>query len=198
MSWIVRAMCAAALGAGLVASAGCPGGARPKAVAAPVGWEVLQPTGTAVALYRYDEPIAAYAPEDRGAYVVRVRGEVEARHAAAVALGVGDDVVGDDGYVVRRTAAEVAALTARAEVLAVSPLQAVDRRGVLVDTATELPEVRIELFADASADEVAAIAAWVSWRGGQVLWRGPTAVRARVPHEARTEAGQLSIVRWIE
>ena len=103
-----------------------------------------------------------------------------------------------EDYVVRRTAAEVAALTGRAEVLAVSPLQAVDRRGVLVDTATELPEVRIELFADASADEVAAIAAWVTWRGGQVLWRGPTALRARVPHEARTEAGQLSIVRWIE
>ena len=188
-------MCAAAL---LVATAGCPGGARPKTVVAPVGWEMVRPTGTAVALYRYDEPIAAYAPEDRGAYVVRVRGEVEARQAAAIALGVGDDVVGDDGYVVRRTAAEVAALTARAEVIAVSPLQAVDRRGVLVDTATELPEVRIELFADAAADEVAAIAAWVTWRGGQVLWRGPTAVRARVPHEARTEAGQLSIVRWIE
>lgn len=194
MSWIVRAMCAAAL----VVGAGCPSGARPKTVAAPVAWEVLRPTGTAAALYRYDEPIAAYAAEDRGAYVVHVRGDSETRHAAAIALGVGDDVVGDDGYVVRRTAAEASALATRAEVSAVAPLQAVDRRGLLVDTATELPEVRIELFADATTDEVAALAAWVTWRGGQVLWQGPSALRARVPHEARTEAGQLSIVRWIE
>ena len=42
------------------------------------------------------------------------------------------------------------------------------------------------------------MAAWVSWRGGQVLWRGRAALRARLPHEARDEAARLSVVRWIE
>jgi hypothetical protein len=130
--------------------------------------------------------------------VVQLAGAPETRRAAAARLGAGDDLHGDDGYVVRLTAAEVATWRGRAEVHAVAPLQPSDRQGVLVDRATELPEVRIDLLPDASADELAAVAAWVTWRGGQVLWRGRAALRARLPHEAREEAARLSVVRWIE
>lgn len=161
-------------------------------------WQVVSPTGAPVALYAYGEVIGDYAPEDRGAYVVQLAGAPETRRAAAARLGAGDDLHGDDGYVVRLTAAEVATWRGRAEVHAVGPLQPVDRRGALVDRGSELPEVRIELFADATADEVEALAAWITWRGGAVAWRGRTAVRAQLPQEARDEASRLSIVRWIE
>ncbi len=164
----------------------------------PPPWQIVQPTGAPLALFAYGEVIADYAPEDRGAYLVQLAGAPESRRAAAARLGAGDDLHGDDGYVVRLTAAEVAAWRGRAEVRAVAPLQPVDRRGALVDRGSELPEVRIELFADATADEVAALAAWITWRGGAVAWRGRTAVRAQLPQEARAEASRLSIVRWIE
>ena len=81
---------------------------------------------------------------------------------------------------------------------------AAGRPGVIVIEATGIrdvpsgPLLRIDLFTDASPDELAAVAAWVSWRGGQVLWRGRAALRARLPHEARDEAARLSVVRWIE
>ena len=172
--------------------------APPAAAPAATPWARLTPAGAPIALWSYPEAIERYAPEDRGAYVVRVRGSAEARAAEAARLGATDDLVGADGYVVRLDAPAAAALATRPVIAGVAPLQPHDRRGLLTDRATELPEVRIDLFADATVDEVAAVAAWVTWRGGQVLWQGPRALRARVPHEARDEAARLSVVRWIE
>lgn len=179
----------------VVSLAGC----RPSPPRGPAPtWQTVQPDGAPQPLYFYADEIAGYAPDDRGAYVVRVDGDAAARRAIGQDLARTVDVFGDDGFVVRGTAAEAAAWAARPGVRAVAPLQPVDRRGVLVDRGTELPEVRVELFADAAPAEVDALTAWITWRGGQVLWRGKAAVRARLPHEARVEASRLSSVRWIE
>lgn len=181
----------------VVAAVACGGKPRPAPPPADP-WQVVAVPGASASLHAYPDAIERYAPDDRGAYVVRLGGTPDERRALAAAIEAGDDVIGEDGYVVRLDAAAAAALAARAGVVAVTPLQPRDRLGLVVDRATELPEVRIELFADASAAEVDAVAAWIAWRGGRVLWRGRTALRARVPLEARTEASRLSVVRWIE
>ena len=59
-------------------------------------------------------------------------------------------------------------------------------------------DVRIDLFADASADEAAAVAAWIGWRGGTVGWRGPTALTATLPADQIGPASRLSPIRWVE
>lgn len=178
-----------------LALAACGTPARP---APTTPWQRVQPTGAPVALVSYGAHIDAYAPDDRGAYVVQLDGDPTARAALAATLGATDDVVGADGYVLRLDATAARDLAGRAGVRAIAPLQPSDRQGVLIDRGTELPEVRIDLLPDASADELAAVAAWVTWRGGQVLWRGRAALRARLPHAAREEAARLSVVRWIE
>jgi hypothetical protein len=138
-----------------------------------------------------------YAPDARGAYVVRVPDGPE-RRGILEAIGAGDDIAGEDGYVVRLGASERDAVAARPGVNGVTILQPADRRSLLVDKTTELPELRLDLFRDASADEVAAVGAWIAARGGRVLWSGRIALRARVPREAIAEASRLSPVRWIE
>jgi|GEM_PF-2695344 len=177
---------------------GCSGGARHVVAPAPDPWERVEVPHSDAALYVYPEAITRYAPHDRGAYVVRIAGDAAARRAVASELHAGDELYGDDGYVVRLEAAAATALAARAGITSVTPLQPTDRIGNVVDRTSELVEVRVELFADARADEVAAVAAWITWRGGAVSWQGRTALRARVPLEARTEASRLSVVRWIE
>lgn len=176
--------------------AACPGGARHPAPPEP--WErVVVPPG-AVALYAYPDAITRYAPDDRGAYVVRVSGDEVARRAVADELRAGDDLAGDDGYVVRLDGAAAVALAARPGIASVAPLQPGDRLSAMIDRSSERPEVRIDLFADARPDEVEAVAAWIVWRGGTVSWRGRTALRARLPLEVREAAAHLSVVRWIE
>lgn len=175
---------------------GCGGpAARARAPAEP--WERLAVRDAPVALYLYPEVIERYAPDDRGAYVVRVPDGPE-RRGVLEAIGAGDDIAGEDGYVVRLSAAERDEVAARSGVASVQILQPADRRSLLVDRATELPEVRIDLFRDASADEIAAVGAWIAARGGRVLWSGRIALRGRVPREAIAEASRLSPVRWIE
>lgn len=182
-----------------VAGFACRGGdARRSTAPAPDPWQRVELPHSAVTLYAYPDPIVRYAPDDRGGYVVHLAGEAGARRALAIELRAGDDVVGDDGYVLRLTEAEATALAARAGVTAVTPLAASARLGAMIDRSSELPEVRIELFADARADEVEAMAAWVAWRGGTVSWTGRTALRARLPLEVRADAARLSVVRWIE
>lgn len=178
----------------LVATCGPPA-PRPRAPAEP--WERLEVRDAPIPLYLYPDVIERYAPDDRGAYVVRVPDGPE-RRGVLEAIGAGDDIAGDDGYVVRLAAAERDEAAGRSGVAGVAPLQPADRRSLLVDRATELPEVRIDLFRDASPDEVAAIGAWIVARGGRVLWSGRIALRARVPREAIAEASRLSPVRWIE
>lgn len=166
--------------------------------APPDPWTVVAVAGAPVPLFAYPEPILRYAPDDRGAYVVRLAADDAVRTALRAELGVTDDIMGDDGYVVRLSAAAREALAARPGVLGIAILQPADRRSLLHDRATELPEARIDLFADATAAEVAAVGAWVTWRGGRVVWSGRTAVRVRMPREAIAEASRLSPVRWIE
>jgi hypothetical protein len=185
-----------AFAAAVAAAAGACGPApRPKPPAEP--WEKLEVRDAPVALYLYPEVIVRYAPDDRGAYVVRVPDGAE-RRGVLESLGGGDDISGDDGYVVRLGAADQRALAARPGVAGVQILQPADRRSLLVDRTTELPEVRIDLFRDATSDEVAAVGAWIAARGGRVLWSGRIALRARMPREAIAEASRLSPVRWIE
>ncbi len=150
-----------------------------------------------VPLYLYPDALERYAPDDRGAYIVRVPDGPE-RRGVLEAIGASDDIAGEDGYVVRLTTAERDEVAAKRGVAGVEPLQPADRRSLLVDRTTELPEVRIDLFRDASPDEVAAVGAWIVARGGRVLWSGRIALRARMPREAIAEASRLSPVRWIE
>ncbi|HUQ04916.1 MAG TPA: hypothetical protein VM261_20580 [Kofleriaceae bacterium] len=185
---------ALAFGFGVLAAA-CGSTTRPKPPADP--WEKLEVRDAPVALYLYPEVIERYAPDDRGAYVVRVPDGPE-RRGVLEAIGAGDDITGEDGYVVRLGAADEPAVAARQGVAGVQILQPADRRSLLVDRTTELPEVRIDLFRDARSDEVAAVGAWIVARGGRVLWTGRIALRARMPREAIAEASRLSPVRWIE
>jgi hypothetical protein len=178
-----------------VALAACGGPQKPPAPTDP--WEKLEVRDAPVALYLYPDVIERYAPDDRGAYVVHVPDGPE-RRAVVEAIGASDDISGEDGYVVRLGATEREAVATRAGVSGVQILQPADRRSLLVDRTTELPEVRIDLFRDASTDEVTAVGAWIAARGGRVLWSGRAALRARVPREAVAEASRLSPVRWIE
>lgn len=175
--------------------AACGSPARPKPPPDP--WERLELRDAPATLYLYPDVIERYAPDDRGAYVVQVPDGAE-RRGVLEAIGAGDDIAGDDGYVVRLGAAERDAIAARGGVAGVQILQPVDRRSLLVDKTTELPEVRIDLFRDATAEEIASVGAWIVARGGRVLWKGRIALRARVPREAIAEASRLSPVRWIE
>lgn len=179
----------------LIAAAACSG--RTAGPRAPDPWQRVEPAGAAVALYAYPETIERYAPEDRGAYVVRVPDGPE-RRAVLEGLGATDDITGEDGYVVRLAAAERDAVAARAGVSGVEILQPAARRSPLVDRTAARPEARIDLFRDATPDEVAAVAAWIVERGGTVSWKGRIAVRAEAPREVLSEAARLSPVRWVE
>ena len=180
----------------MLAVAGCHGTAA-VAPAPAEPWERVELPGAPVALYLYPDPIVRYAPDDRGAYVVRVSDGPE-RRGVLDALGTGDDITGTDGFVVRLAAEEREGVATRAGVEDVQILQPADRRSLLVDKTTELPETRIDLFRDATVDEVTAVALWIDARGGRVLWKGRYALRARVPREALAEAARLSPVRWVE
>jgi hypothetical protein len=160
-------------------------------------WQRLELPGAPVALFLYPDPIERYAPDDRGAYLVHVTEGVE-RRAALEELGSSDDIAGADGFVLRLSEAERATALTRPGITGVQILQPADRRSLLVDRTTELPEARIDLFRDASPDEVAAVAAWIEARGGRVLWKGRLALRARLPREALAEAARLGPVRWVE
>jgi hypothetical protein len=177
----------------VIAACGTP--ARPKPATDP--WEKLELRDAPASLYLYPEVIERYAPEDRGAYVVRVP-DGDERRGVLEAIGASDDIADDDGYVVRLRAMERDLVAARRGVAGVQILQPADRRSLLVDKTTELPEVRIDLFRDANTAEVASVGAWIVARGGRVLWKGRIALRARVPREAIAEASRLSPVRWIE
>jgi hypothetical protein len=174
----------------------CRGAAPPPAAPAEP-WQRLEIAGAPVALFLYPDPIERYAPQDRGAYVVHIA-DGDGQRALLDELGTTDDIAGSDGHVVRLDTATRDALTRRPGVRDVQILQPADRRSLLVDKTTELPEARIDLFHDATPDEVAAVAAWIGARGGRVLWQGRTALRARIPREALSEASRLSPVRWVE
>lgn len=152
-------------------------------------------------LYLYPDPIERYAPDDPGGYIVRpVAGaSPEARAALIDALAPSDpdDILGD-GVVMRLDAATRDAIAARPDVGAVELLQPRDRRGMLWDQEAAIAEVRIELFVGAPDAERDAVAAWLEARGGIVMWRGPAALRARVPQDAIVDAARLGPVRWVE
>lgn len=159
--------------------------------------EWLTVPGAERGLYAYGSSIAEYAHDDRGGYVVVVSPEAGGDAARAeIAARAGDDVLGDDAYVMRMTARERDALRARAGVVGVVPLQPGDRS--TSRAGLDGRDVRIDLFDDASADEVAAVAAWIAWRGGAVRWRGPRSLVASLPTGAIADAARLSPVRWVE
>lgn len=189
---------------GLLA-AGC-GPAGPAATPAPAritsGERVAVP-GAADVLVAYPETIIAYRADDRGAYVVVLEpGPAGDAVRARLRAGGDADAVGDDGEVRRLTAAEHEALITTAGVRAIPVLQPSERRSAVTMAAARAGgapvDVRIDLFYDASADEAAAVAAWIAWRGGTVGWRGPTALTATLPADQIGPASRLSPVRWVE
>ena len=75
-----------------LALAGCGAPAAPKPPPPP--WQRVQPAGAPIGLLAYGDHIDQYAPDDRGAYVVRIEGDAAARAALAATLGATDDVAG--------------------------------------------------------------------------------------------------------
>lgn len=143
-------------------------------------------------LYQYPETIDRYAPGDRGGYVVSPPAGATAAERAALIASLDpadpDDIVGD-GVVVRLDAAARDRLGARVEIL-----QPAARRAARHDP----DDVRIDLFADASDAERDAVARWLEHRGATVTWRGPAALRAKVPEAVIDEVARLGPVRWVE
>jgi hypothetical protein len=178
----------------LVALAGCSGTTRRVDP-----WEIVR--FEAGSLYVYPEVIERYAPQDRGGYVVHPKpgADAEARAALIEALAPADpDDIVDDGVVMRLGEAERAEVAARGDVGAVEILQPERRRGMLWDHEAAVAEVRIDLFTGADDAERDAVAAWLEKRGAIVQWRGPAALRARVPQDAIPEVARLGPVRWVE
>lgn len=173
----------------IAALAGCSG--APRRGADP--WQVV---AEAPAIYLYPEEIDRYAPDDRGGYVVQPPpgATAEARIALIESLDPPDpdDIVGD-GVVVRLDAAARDRLDARSDIGAIEILQPAARRG-----PARGDEVRIDLFGDVADPERDAVARWLEQRGAVVVWRGPAALRARVPEEAIAEVARLGPVRWVE
>jgi hypothetical protein len=162
-------------------------------------WEVVRAEGAT--LYVYPEVIERYAPDDRGGYVIHppAGAGAEAREALIEALAPADpDDIVDDGVVMRLGAAERDAMAARPDVGAVVILQPDLRRGMLWDRDAATAEVRIDLFADADDAEREAVASWLEKRGAIIEWRGPAALRARVPQDAIRDVARLGPVRWVE
>jgi hypothetical protein len=136
------------------------------------------------------------APRGRAAYVVTAKDDTPAGRAALGAqLGAGDDTLGD-GFVVRLDDAARARVAAMASVASVAPLPAAAKHGAL--PAGGSLAVRIDLYADASASEVDAVAAWVTAHGGSVAARGGTWLDATLPAASAAGAAELAAVRWIE
>ena len=178
---------------------GCPRvQPEPRELAGPSSDGRLMVPGAAVAIYAYAEVIAAYPAEDRGAYVVRLAAGPDGDRVRAGLDGHLDDVV-DDGHAIRLGPSERDAMREEPGVVAVVPLQPAQRRSARAPMIKDgQAEVRIDLFTDVGADEVAAIRAWIAWRGGTVTWQGPTALTARLPVDAIAAAARLSPVRWVE
>lgn len=159
-------------------------------------WQSVAP-----GLYLYPEVIERYAPDDRGGYLVRppAGATAEQRDALIDALAPADrDDIIADGVVTRLDLAGRDQVAARADVGAVAILQPEDRRGQFWDRDAAVAEVRIDLFADASDAERDAVATWLESRNGMVMWRGPAALRARLPRDVIAEVARLGPVRWVE
>ncbi|MCB9560672.1 MAG: hypothetical protein H6709_24670 [Kofleriaceae bacterium] len=182
----------------LALASGC-GGATPPRPTEP--WQRVLPPGATHALYLYPEVIERYAPDDAGGYLVHAPAGADGAARAALIASLAppdpDDVV-RDGVVVRLDAAGRDALAGRADVGAVEVLQPADRLGFLWDQDAAVAEVRVDLFVGASDDERDAVAAWLEGRGAVVVWRGPAALRARVPQDAIRDLARLGPVRWVE
>jgi hypothetical protein len=167
----------------LAAVAACSGAPRPAA------WQVV---AGEPALYLYPERIEAYAPGDPGGYIVSPPAGATAADRAALIAALDpadpDDIVGD-GVVVRLDAAAKDRLGARVEIL-----QPAARRAARHDPA----DVRIDLFAGTGDAERDAVARWLEARGATVSWRGPAALRAKVPEAVIEEVARLGPVRWVE
>jgi hypothetical protein len=172
-----------------------------EATRAPVA-ERLELPGARVPIYVYPETIVTYPAGDRGAYVLELDAGVAADVRARLTSRAADDVLGDAGVVMRLADDERAALTATAGVRSVRPLQPSERHPPGVDPRTAADSamlaVRIDLFADASADEVDALVAWIAAQGGDTTWRAATALTATLPPESIVLAARLSPVRWVE
>jgi hypothetical protein len=149
----------------------------------------------------------------RVAYVIRAHGDsADARqqlHDALVrAIGAPADDVSGDGFVVRLDDGARARIAALAEVGAIVPLAPAARLGAIgaasattgATTAGSAGAtiVRVDLFDDASADEGAAVAAWIAAHGGSVVTRAPTALVARLDRSSAIAAASLPAVRWVE
>ena len=129
-------------------------------------------------------------------YVVTAKDDTPAGRAAlGAAIGAGDDTSGD-GFVVRLDDAGRARVAAMPAVAAVAPLAAADKHGALPAAGTV--RARIDLYADASASEVDAVAAWVGAHGGVVSARGATWIDATIAAAVAAQAAELASVRWVE
>lgn len=179
---------ALAVGAVGAVGAGC-GGARWHAVAAPPA-----------AVYQYDAPIARYAPDDAGFWIVTAREATPAGRARVARLVADPDDVLGDGFVVWATDERAAWLRSAAEVAAVVPLQPDARLAALGDTtaAPAAVPVRIELAPAVSAGQRDAVIAWLLARGVHATAIGKATVDAELTAGVARELATLGPVRWIE
>ena len=136
------------------------------------------------------------ASHGRTGYVVTAKDDTPAGRAAlGRAIGATDDVAGD-GVVVRLDDAGRARIAAMSAVAAVVPLAAAAKLGNLPSGGRV--DVRIDLYEDADAAEVDAVALWIASHGGSVTSRGVRTIDATIDRATAADAASLAAVRWIE
>jgi hypothetical protein len=150
------------------------------------------------AVYRYDAPIEAYAPDDPGLWLVTAADPTPAGRQRVAGLVDNPDDVLRDGFVAWATNERAAALRERPEVAAVVPLQPADRAGALGDAGGGAVSVRIELAGGATVGQRDAVIAWLARRGAGARAIGRATIDAELAVDVAREAAALGPVRWIE
>lgn len=199
---VMRSSIAIALG---LLAAACGPRSTPAPVApspaAPIGSSVTAADGTAVFYYDSAAPLAAYAPADRGAYIVVLDGGASDERDAALADAGATAGAHLDGerYVYRLRAEQRALVEAMPFATIEGPLppdlrfdfERLNGCGGDVD-------VVVELFPDTSPAVDAAIAELITSWGATVAVVAPRTLRATIPRAAIDAVARISPVRWIE
>lgn len=165
-----------------------------------IGSSVTAADGIPVFYYDASTPLAAYAPEDRGAYVVTLEGGASADHdrALAEAGARAGSHLGGDRYIYRFTAADRARIDALPFATVEGPLPPELRFDAERLNGADNVTVVIDLFADASPAVDNAVAELLTSWGARAEVVAPRTLRATIPRAKIDAIARISPVRWIE